>query len=105
SCPASGRGQVALVAAALPVTAPEDTISSQHVPLPVATRGAPLKVGGGALWIATYGQGGGGGGARWRLHPLARQQRYRLAYLEFGNDVTFGYGAAWIPLGAPANAV
>ncbi len=42
---------------------------------------------------------------RWRLHPLGRQRTYRLGYLEYGNDVTFGYGAAWIALGAPADTL
>jgi len=102
------RRQVTLVDAALPLVQAGDPISSPRVPLPGDTLGASLKVGGGALWIATYraaATGGGGVVERWRLHPLTRQRRYQLGYLEFGNDVTFGYGAAWIPLGGPANAL
>jgi YVTN family beta-propeller protein len=102
-----GRRQVTLVDAALPLGAAEDPISSPRVPLPRETRGASLAVGDGALWIATYGAVGTGNGVveRWRLHPLARLRTYRLAYSEYGNDVTFGYGAAWVALGAPAGAV
>jgi YVTN family beta-propeller protein len=101
------RRQVTLVDAALPLVAPQDPISSPSVPLPRDTSGTSLTVGGGALWIATYGAVGAGNGVveRWRLHPLARLRTYRLAYSEYGNDVTFGYGAAWIPLGAPHNTL
>ncbi|HEX7312116.1 MAG TPA: protein kinase [Gaiellaceae bacterium] len=99
------RRQVTLVDAALPLIDPEDRISSPRVPLPRGTTGASLTVGGGALWIATYGAVGAGVVERWRLYPLARQRTYQLGYLEYGNDVTFGYGAAWIPLGAPANTL
>src|SRR5262249_51648304 len=74
------------------------------VPLPVGTRSPCLAVGGGALWIATI-SWQTGVVERWRLHPLGRQRTYQLRYLEFGNAVTFGYGAAWIALGAPANAL
>jgi YVTN family beta-propeller protein len=97
-----------LVDAALPLVQAGDPISSVRAPLPGDTLGASLKVGGGALWIATYraaATGGGGVVERWRLHPLTRQRRYQLGYLEFGNDITFGYGAAWIPLGGPTNAL
>jgi YVTN family beta-propeller protein len=102
------RRQVTLVDAELPLFRGQDTISSPRVLLPGDTEGASLKVGGGALWIATFrapGAGGGGVVERVRLHPLARQRTYQLRYLEFGNDVTFGYGAAWVPLGAPANTL
>jgi YVTN family beta-propeller protein len=101
-----GRGQVTLVDPALPLVDPADPGSSPRVPLPRGTTGTSLTVGGGALWIAAIsGAAGGGVVERWRLHPLGRERTYQLGYLEFGNDVTFGYGAAWIALGAPANAV
>jgi YVTN family beta-propeller protein len=101
-----GRGEVTLVDAALPLIGPGDTISTPRVPLPRDTGGTSLTVGGGALWIAAIHKPTGGGVVeRWRLHRLGRQRTYQLGYLEFGNDVTFGYGAAWIALGAPANAL
>jgi YVTN family beta-propeller protein len=101
-----GRGQVTSVDAALPLVDPADRIPSPRVPLPRGTGGTSLTVGGGVLWIAAItGAAGGGVVERWRLHPLGRQRTYQLGYLEFGNDVIFGYGAAWIALGAPANTV
>jgi YVTN family beta-propeller protein len=101
-----GRGQVTSVDAALPLVDPGEPISTQRVPLPRATGETSLNVGGGALWIAAIHKATGGGVVeRWRLHPLGRQRTYQLGYLEFGNDVAFGYGAAWIALGAPANAL
>ena len=101
-----GRRQVTLVDAALPLVDPDGPESpSPRVPLPRDTTGTSLTVGGGALWIATYGAAGGGVVERWRLHPLGRQRTYRLGLSDFGNDVTFGYGAAWIALGAPADAL
>jgi YVTN family beta-propeller protein len=101
-----GRRQVTAVDAALPLVDPAERISSPRVPLPRGTTGTSLTVAGGTLWIAAIsGATGGGVVERWRLHPLGRQRTYLLGYLEFGNDVTFGYGAAWIALGAPANAV
>jgi YVTN family beta-propeller protein len=99
-----GRGQVTAVDAALPVLDPAGRPSSPRVPLPRDTSGASLTVGRGALWIAAH-TAKGLVVERWRLHPLRRQRTYLLGYLEFGNDVAFGYGAAWIALGAPANAV
>jgi YVTN family beta-propeller protein len=100
------RRQVTLVDPALPLVNPADPISSQRIPLPRGTTMTFLTVGGGALWIAaTTGPRGGGVVERWRLHPLGRQRTYQLGYLEYGNAITFGYGAAWIALGAPANAV
>src|SRR5262245_56967827 len=99
-----GRRQVMSVDAALPLLDPAAPFSSPRVPLPRDTTSMSLTVGGGALWIAAH-TVGGEVVERWRLHPLGRQRTYRLGYLEFGNDVAFGYGAAWIALGAPANAV
>jgi YVTN family beta-propeller protein len=101
-----GRGQVTAVDAALPLVDPAGRISSPRVPLPRGTTGTTLTVGGGALWIAAIsGATGSGVVERWHLHPLRRQRTYRLGLYDYGNDVTFGYGAAWIALGAPANAV
>jgi YVTN family beta-propeller protein len=99
-----GRGRVTAVDAALPLLDPADPPSSPLVPLPRDTRGASLTVGGGALWIAAH-TAGGEVVERWRLDPLRRQRTYRLGLYDYGNDVTFGYGAAWIALGAPADAV
>jgi YVTN family beta-propeller protein len=95
-----GRRQVTSVDAALPLIDPEERISSPRVPLPAPTRAPSLVVGGGALWIAMRGEV-----ERWRLHPLGRQRTYQLGYDDYGNDVTFGYGAAWTALGAPADAL
>ena len=109
-----GRRQVTLVDAALPlvdavhriptprVRPPRDT--APRVPLPRDTTLASLTVGGGAVWIAMEAEGGGVI-ERWRLDPLGRQRTYRLGLLDFPEDVTFGYGAAWIALGAPADAL
>jgi YVTN family beta-propeller protein len=99
-----GRGQVTAVDAALPLLDPADPPSSPPVPLPRDTSEASLTVGGGALWIAAH-TAGGEVVERWRLHPLRLQRTYRLGRWDFGNDVTFGDGAAWIALGAPANAL
>ena len=99
-----GRGQVTSVDAAQPLVEPSDPGSSPRVPLPRGTTGASLTVGGGALWIAAH-TPGGEVIERWRVHSLERQRTYRLGLYDYGNDVKFGYGAAWIALGAPANAV
>jgi YVTN family beta-propeller protein len=100
------RRQVTSVDAALPLVEPADPISTRRVALPRGTTGTTLGVGGGALWIAsTQGAQGGGVVERWRLHPLRRQRTYQLGYLEYANEVEVGYGATWIALGAPANAV
>ena len=99
------RQQVMAVDAALPLGDSAKPISSPRVPLPRdSTSGPSLTVGGGSLWIATH-TATGEVVERWRLHPLGRQRTYRLGYYDYGNDVTFGYGAAWIALGAPADAV
>jgi YVTN family beta-propeller protein len=99
-----GRGQVTSVDAALPLIGPGDPISAPRVPLPRDTGGTSLTVGGGALWIAAH-TAGGEVVERWRLHPLGLQRTYRLGLYDYGNSVAFGYGAAWIALGAPANAL
>ena len=97
-----GRRRVTAIDAALPL--PADPASSPRVPLPRDTSDASLTVGGGALWIAAH-TAGGEVVERWRLHPLRRLRTYRLGVYDYGNSVAFGYGAAWIALGAPANAV
>jgi YVTN family beta-propeller protein len=99
-----GRRQVTAVDAALPLLGPADPPSSARVPLPRGATDTVLTVGGGALWLAAH-TTEGEVVQRWRLHPLRRQRTYRLGLYDYGNGVTFGYGAAWIALGAPANAV
>jgi streptogramin lyase len=107
-----GRGQVTSVDAALPLERPAvlltpswRALSSTRVPLPRETTGTSLTVGGGALWIAAS-TAEGGVVERWRLDLLRRQRRYRLGPFDFPETgVTFGYGAAWIVLGAPADAL
>jgi YVTN family beta-propeller protein len=99
-----GRGQVTAVDAALPLLDPADPRSSPRVPLPRDTSGTSLTVGGGALWIAAH-TAGGEVVERWRLDTLRRQRTYRLGLHDYGNSVAFGYGAAWIALGAPADAL
>jgi class 3 adenylate cyclase/DNA-binding beta-propeller fold protein YncE len=99
-----GRRQVTAVDAALPLLDPADPPSSPRVTLPRVARGTSLTVGGGSLWIAAS-TAEGGVLERWRLHPLGRQRAYRLGLYDYGVSVTFGYGAAWIALGAPANAL
>jgi YVTN family beta-propeller protein len=99
-----GRRQVTAVDAALPLLDPADRTPSPRIPLPSDTTGTVLTVGGGALWIAAH-TAGGEVVERWRLHPLRRQRTYRLGVYDYGNSVAFGYGAAWVALGAPANAV
>lgn len=99
-----GRGQVTLVDAALLLVDPAGRLSSRRVPLPRDATGTSLAVGGGALWIAAH-TAAGGVVERWRLHPLGLQRTYRLGRYDYGNSVRFGYGAAWIALGAPADAL
>jgi YVTN family beta-propeller protein len=107
------RRQVTLVDAVLPIVdlptqpaprvpLPRDTAS--RVPLPRDTTTTSLTVGGGALWIAIE-TGGGGVVERWRLDPLGLQRTYRLGRYDYPEEVAFGYGAAWIALGAPADAL
>jgi class 3 adenylate cyclase len=97
------RRQVTLVDATLPLVEPEERTSSPRVLLPRDTTGTSLTVGGDSLWIAM--QAGGGVVERWRLDPLGRRRTYRLDPLDYALNVTFGVGAAWIALGAPADAL
>jgi YVTN family beta-propeller protein len=96
------RRQVTSVEAALP--GGNEHSPAPRVPLPRGATQTSLTVGGGALWIAAH-TARGEVVERWRLHPLRRQRTYRLGLYDYGNSVAFGYGAAWIALGAPANAV
>jgi YVTN family beta-propeller protein len=110
------RRQVSSVDPALPLVdhdrpaprVPLPRHTAPRVPLPRDTTTTSLTVSGGALWIAMEAEGGGVV-ERWRLHPLGRQRTYRLGLFDFPEDVTLGYGAAWIPLGgrlgAPAGVV
>jgi YVTN family beta-propeller protein len=103
--PSVRRREATSVDTALPLVDSAERLSSPRVPLPRdSTSGTSLTVGGGSLWIATHTLAGEVV-ERWRLHPLGRQRTYRLGFYDYGNDATFGYGAAWIALGAPANAV
>jgi YVTN family beta-propeller protein len=100
-----GRRQVTPVDARLPLVDPAERIFSPHLLLPRHTTGTSLTVGGGSLWVAAS-TVEGGVVERWRLDPLRRQRTYRLGVLDYPeDDVTFGYGAAWIALGAPADAL
>ena len=99
-----GRRQVTSVDPELPLVDPAERLSTPRVPLPRDTRGTSLTVGGGALWIAMYGAEGGVV-ERWRLDPVGLQRTYQLGLFDFGSSVAFGYGAAWIALGAPADAL
>jgi YVTN family beta-propeller protein len=107
------RGEVTAVDAELPATDVEEQVQAPHIPLTGHGDVGPasLAVGGGSLWIAA-----GSWVERWRLHPLQLEQRYRCdraARLcgsgmlpgDHAIAVAFGYGAAWVVLGAPANAL
>jgi serine/threonine protein kinase len=109
-----GRRVVQLVDATLP---PYDLGASlPYVPLPRGTHGMSLAVGADSLWIATSPAGCAAAicpGAlsyppvveRWGLHPLRRLTRYSLHPDDYGLDVAYGYGAAWVALGDPADAL
>jgi YVTN family beta-propeller protein len=101
-----GRRQVMLVNPALPLERREQRITAPRVPLPRDTTGTSLTVGGGSLWVATSVLGGAAPVVeRWRLQPPGRQRTYQLRPFDYGIDVTFGYGAAWVALGSPRNAL
>jgi YVTN family beta-propeller protein len=99
-----GRRQVTPVDARLPLVDPTERTFAPHIPLPRGATATSLTVGGDALWIAAS-TTRGGVVERWRLDPLRRQRTYRLGLLDYGVNVTFGYGAAWIALGSPADAL
>jgi YVTN family beta-propeller protein len=99
------REQVTLADVQLSVIDAFDRVGAIRVPLRDDLGGTSLAVGGGSLWIAATGSPGGVVVERWRLHPLSREQSYRLQFEDFGRGIAFGYGAAWVALGSPANAV
>ena len=97
------RQQVTLADVELPVIDVEDRVRATRVPLRSDTTSTSLAVGGGSLWVIT--NGAPGVVERWRLHPLRRQQTYRLKFDDFGRGIAFGYGAAWSALGSETNAM
>ncbi len=95
------RGGVTAVNVELPeVVLPSRGPSRLQVPLPRDGSSAFLAVGGGSLWIS-----GAATIERWRLHPLHRERRYLLQPSDFGLEPAFGFGAAWVALGSPANTL
>jgi YVTN family beta-propeller protein len=73
------------------------------LPLPEKRDTAAIGVGGGSLWVST---GSPGLVTRWQLpapHTLRLERRYPLRLHDWANGLAFGYGAAWVSLGAPAN--
>jgi YVTN family beta-propeller protein len=107
----SARHGVTVVDPRLPASDVEQRAEAPWIPLGNDVSATSLAVGGGSLWIAA-----GGEVERWRLHPLQFEQRYRcnraaplcgsgMLPSDHAIAVAFGYGAAWVVLGAPANAV
>jgi serine/threonine-protein kinase len=97
----TSRLAVTAVDTELPEVDPLGGPSRLEVPLQSSTSPPFLAVGGGSLWISSSGDAV----ERWSLGTLNRQARYPLHFGEYGLDVAYGYGAAWIALGAPGNAV
>ena len=102
-----GRRQVTLVDAALPLVDPRRTAKTplhayrfQGTPQGLLSQSAAARsglradAGRGAAWSNAGASTPLGGSGRTDSDPS-----------RFGNDVTFGYGAAWIALGAPADAL
>ena len=81
----------------------ESLESHTTLPVPENSERAFIGVGGGSLWVSSHQPPLV---ERWHLGGLRLQRRYPLVW---GNSpdwpigVAFGYGAAWIGLGAPAN--
>jgi YVTN family beta-propeller protein len=100
-----GRRQVTAADVELPVVDVTERVQSERVLLRGDIGGTSLAVGGGSLWIAITNAGGSGVVERWRLHPLRRDETYPLELSDFGRGIAFGYGAAWIALGSPADAL
>jgi YVTN family beta-propeller protein len=98
-----GRGVAERIDTRLPPYDPAAT-PNQQVPLPPGHGLTSLDVRAGSLWIATATYGASMV-ERWRLQPLHRLARYRLRKNDYGLDVAYGYGAAWVPLGNPADAI
>ena len=66
---------------------------------------AAIGVGDGSLWVST---GPPGLVTRWQLiepRSLRLERRYPLRLDDWALGVAFGYGAAWVSLGSPANDV
>jgi DNA-binding SARP family transcriptional activator len=75
------------------------TLTTTPTTLTVAT------VGGGSIWVADLGDRAV---SRWRLaghRPPRLARRYPLQWSDWPVGAAFGAGAAWFPLGDPANAV
>jgi YVTN family beta-propeller protein len=108
-----GRDQVAVVDVELPVVDVTERLQAPRVPLRSDIGGTSLAVGGGSLWIVItrdasgveQSPGSSSAVERWRLHPLRREQTFPLKLSDFGRGIAFGYGAAWIALGSPAEAL
>lgn len=102
-----GSQKVRLVDTALPTYASGVEPGAPFVPLPADTLSAALAVGARSLWIATEGGPFGSTSVveRWGLHPQRLLRTYRLQGENYGLDVAYGYGAAWIALGNPADAI
>jgi YVTN family beta-propeller protein len=98
-----GRHQVTAVDVELPVVDVTERVQSDRVPLRGDIGGTSLAVGGGSLWIVITGSPSVV--ERWQLHPLSREHWYPLELSDFGRGIAFGYGAAWVALGSPANAL
>ncbi len=76
---------------------------SVSLPLPESSDGAYIGVGGGALWAGTFEPPLV---ERWSLRTLQRERKYPLESgyrTDWPIGVGYGFGAAWIGLGAPAN--
>jgi len=97
------RQQVERVPVELPEIDVTKRVEGTHVPLPANTSATSLDVGDGSLWIVTSGEPGAV--ERWHLNPLRREQTHRLQSDDFGRGIAFGYGAAWVALGSPAQAL
>ena len=61
-----------------------------------------IGVGGGSVWVGEEGQGYV---SRWGLQTHLLQHRYSLAVDDHPIGIAFGFGAAWLSLGTPADAV
>jgi YVTN family beta-propeller protein len=81
-----------------------DTLTSfTSVLLPERQDTAAVGVGGGSLWVST---GDPGLVTRWQLpapRTMRLERRYPLRPHDWALGVAFGYGAAWVGLGSPAN--
>jgi YVTN family beta-propeller protein len=67
------------------------------VPLPDGLLFAFVALGGGSLWTSVYPTSDV---TRYSLRTLGAQRRYDFSYGEVPVEVDYGYGAAWVGLGA-----